>query len=245
MDLKLSGKTVLITGGSRGIGFACAMAFAGEGCAVHIASRSKESLEAARDKIRGRHNVPVEIHAADFSKGDTVRSVVDAVGHADILVNNAGAIPRGDIFSMTEPKWREAWELKVFGYINATRAMLEKMYARKKGAVVNIIGLAGESYNYDYVTGTMGNASLMALPAPWDRRASITVCGSWRSTRRPRAPTACSPCCAARPNRSSATLSAGPSSPSTCRSAAPPSPTRLPTSRCSWRRTAPAISAAW
>ena len=99
MDLKLSGKTVLITGGSRGIGFACAMAFASEGCAVHIASRSKESLESARDKIRARHNVPVEIHPADFSKGDTVRSVVDAVGHADILVNNAGAIPRGDIFA--------------------------------------------------------------------------------------------------------------------------------------------------
>ena len=90
-------------------------------------------------------------------------SVVEAVGHADILVNNAGAIPRGDIFSMTEPKWREAWELKVFGYINATRAMLEKMYARKKGAVVNIIGLAGESFNYDYVAGTMGNAGLMAF----------------------------------------------------------------------------------
>ena len=93
MDLKLSGRTVLITGGSRGIGFACAMAFAGEGCAVHIASRSKESLEAAREKIRGRHNVPVEIHVADLSKGDTARSLVEAVGHADILVNNAGAIP--------------------------------------------------------------------------------------------------------------------------------------------------------
>ncbi len=163
MDMKLSGKTVLITGGSRGIGFACAMGFAAEGCAVHIASRSKESLEAAREKIRARHNVPVEIHPADFSKGDTVRSVVEAAGHADILVNNAGAIPRGDIFGMTEPKWREAWELKVFGYINATRAMLEKMYARKKGVVVNVIGLAGESFNYDYVAGTMGNASLMAF----------------------------------------------------------------------------------
>src|ERR1700730_7923221 len=103
MDLKLSGRTVLITGGSRGIGFACAMAFAGEGCAVHIASRSKESLEAARDKTRSRHNVPVEIHAADFSKGDTVRSVVDAVGHADILVNNAGPIPRRAIFRITAP----------------------------------------------------------------------------------------------------------------------------------------------
>jgi NAD(P)-dependent dehydrogenase (short-subunit alcohol dehydrogenase family) len=163
MDLKLAGRTVLVTGGSRGIGFACAMAFAAEGCTVHIASRSRESLEGARDRIRGRHNVPVEIHVADLSKGDTARSLVEAVSHADILVNNAGAIPRGDIFAMTEAKWRESWELKVFGYINATRAMLEKMYARNKGAVVNIIGLAGESYNYDYVAGTMGNAGLMAF----------------------------------------------------------------------------------
>ena len=163
MDLKLSGKTVLITGGSRGIGFACAMGFAAEGCSVHIASRSKESLEAAREKIRARHNVPVEIHPADFSRGDTARAVVEAVGHADILVNNAGAIPRGDIFGMTEPRWRDSWELKVFGYVNATRAMLEKMYARKAGVVVNVIGLAGESFNYDYVAGTMGNAGLMAF----------------------------------------------------------------------------------
>jgi len=163
MDLKLTGKTVLITGGSRGIGFACAMGFAAEGCTVHIASRSKESLEAARDKIRARHNVPVEIHPADFSDGDTARRIVDAVGHADILVNNAGAIPQGDILSLTEPRWREAWDLKVFGYINATRAMLEKMYARKAGVVVNVIGLAGESYNYDYVAGTMGNAGIMAF----------------------------------------------------------------------------------
>jgi hypothetical protein len=163
MDLKLSGKAVLITGGSRGIGFACAMGFAAEGCTVHIASRSKESLEAAREKIRARHNVPVEIHPADFSDGDTARRIVEAVGHADILVNNAGAIPQGDIFGMTEPRWREAWDLKVFGYINATRAMLEKMYARKAGVVVNVIGLAGESFNYDYVAGTMGNAGIMAF----------------------------------------------------------------------------------
>jgi 3-oxoacyl-[acyl-carrier protein] reductase len=163
MDMKLSGKTVLITGGSRGIGFACAMGFAAEGCTVHIASRSQESLEAAREKIRARHNVPVETHPADFSNGDTARRVVEAVGHADILVNNAGAIPQGDIFGMTEPKWREAWDLKVFGYINATRAMLERMYARKAGVVVNVIGLAGESYNYDYVAGTMGNAGIMAF----------------------------------------------------------------------------------
>ena len=163
MDMKLAGKSVLITGGSRGIGFACAMGFAAEGCSIHIASRSKESLEAARDKIRARHNVPVEIYPADLAQGDTARALVEACADVDILVNNAGAIPRGDVLSMTEAKWREAWDLKVFGYVNCTRAMLEKFYARKKGVIVNIIGLAGESFNYDYVAGTMGNAGLMAF----------------------------------------------------------------------------------
>ena len=163
MDMKLAGKSVLVTGGSRGIGYACAMAFAAEGCSVHIASRSKESLEAAREKIRARHNVPVEIHVADLTRGDTARELIAKCSNVDILVNNAGAIPQGDVLAMTEPKWREAWELKVFGYINCTRAMLEKFYARKKGVIVNIIGLAGESYNYDYVAGSMGNAGIMAF----------------------------------------------------------------------------------
>ncbi|HYC63103.1 MAG TPA: SDR family oxidoreductase [Reyranellaceae bacterium] len=163
MDMKLAGKSVLVTGGSRGIGYACAMGFAAEGCSVHIASRSKESLEAAREKIRARHNVPVEIHVADLANGDTARALIDKCSNVDILVNNAGAIPQGDVISLTEPKWREAWDLKVFGYINCTRAMLEKFYARKKGVIVNIIGLAGESYNYDYVAGTMGNAGIMAF----------------------------------------------------------------------------------
>ena len=163
MDLKLSGRSVLITGGSRGIGFACAMGFAAEGCSVHIASRSKESLEAALEKIRARHNVPVEIHVADLARGDTARALVETCAGVDILVNNAGAIPRGDLFGMTEAKWREAWDLKVFGYVNCTRAMLAKFYPRKKGVVVNVVGLAGESFNYDYVAGTMGNAGLMAF----------------------------------------------------------------------------------
>jgi NAD(P)-dependent dehydrogenase (short-subunit alcohol dehydrogenase family) len=161
MDLHLSGRRVLITGGSKGIGYACAEAFAAEGCHIDIASRSPENLAAARDRLRARFNVPVQVHAVDLASPNAARSLVEACGEADILVNNAGAIPRGDLFAMDEAKWRAAWELKVFGYINATRAMLEKMYARKRGVIVNIIGLAGELPMYDYVTGSMGNASLM------------------------------------------------------------------------------------
>lgn len=163
MDMKLSGKTVLITGGSRGIGFACAMGFAAEGCAVHIASRSKESLESAREKIRARHNVPVEIHPADFSNGDTARSVVEAVGHADILVNNAGAIPGGDFLAVPEATLRAAWDLKLFGFIELARAYYARMKARKAGVILNIIGAAGERPDAGYIAGSTANAALMAF----------------------------------------------------------------------------------
>ena len=161
MDLQLTGRSVLITGGSKGIGYACAETFAAEGCHLHIASRSAENLAAARDRLRARFNVPVEIHPADLNSGDAARALVEACAGVDIMVNNAGAIPRGDLLAMDEAKWRAAWELKVFGYINMTRAMLEKMYARQRGVIINIIGLAGELPTYDYVTGSMGNASLM------------------------------------------------------------------------------------
>ncbi|TWT15076.1 SDR family oxidoreductase [Reyranella sp. CPCC 100927] len=161
MDMHLSGRTVLITGGSKGIGYACAEAFAAEGCQVHLVARGHENLTAARDRLRARFNVPVETHAVDLSDGNAARGLIETCADADILVNNAGAIPRGDVISMDEAKWRAAWDLKVFGYINTTRAMLEKMYARKRGVIVNIIGLAGEMPMYDYVTGSMGNASLM------------------------------------------------------------------------------------
>jgi len=163
MDMKLAGKSVLITGGSKGIGEACAMAFAAEGCAVHIASRSAENLAAARDRLRARHNVPVTTHVADLSNGDQARALVKACADADILVNNAGAIPRGDLETIEEPRWREAWDLKVFGYINTTRAMLSVMKARRHGVIVNIIGMAGDMMNYDYAAGSMGNASIMAF----------------------------------------------------------------------------------
>jgi len=163
MDLGLAGKSVLITGGSKGIGHACAMAFASEGCTVHIASRSAENLAGAAAEIRARHNVPVTTHVADLANGDAARALVAACADVDILVNNAGAIPRGDLETIDEARWRSAWDLKVFGYINTTRAMLSIMKARRHGVIVNIIGLAAEIMMYDYAAGSMGNAAIVAF----------------------------------------------------------------------------------
>jgi NAD(P)-dependent dehydrogenase (short-subunit alcohol dehydrogenase family) len=163
MDLGLAGRSALVTGASKGIGFACAWSLAREGCNVHLASRTAADLEKARAEIAGRFDVAVAIHPTDLSLGDNARALVDACRDVDILVNNAGAIPGGNIDAVGEPRWREAWDLKVFGYINTCRAALANMKARGGGVIVNVIGAAGERPSAGYIAGAGGNAALMAL----------------------------------------------------------------------------------
>ena len=159
MDLGLKGKAVLVTGGSKGIGFACAQSFAAEGCRVHIASRSRERLEAAAKSL-GKE---AQIHVADLRDGAALRALAAACAHVDILVNNAGDIPGGTIEAIDEAKWRHAWELKVFGYVNLTRELFARMKARKSGVIVNVIGMAAEHPSFEYVCGSMANAGLGAF----------------------------------------------------------------------------------
>jgi NAD(P)-dependent dehydrogenase (short-subunit alcohol dehydrogenase family) len=163
MELGLSGKTVLVTGASKGIGKAVARGFISEGCTVHLVSRSPENLEAAAADIAGGDRARVHLHAKDLSESQSVGELREAVGTPDILVNNAGAIPAGDVQGVDEARWREAWDLKVFGYINMTRAFLEAMEKRGSGVIVNVTGLAADRTDANYVAGTTGNAGLNAF----------------------------------------------------------------------------------
>ncbi len=163
MDLNLRGKLALVTGASKGIGLACARQLAEEGCHLHLASRTKADLERARETIQARHNVSVTIHAIDLRDGDAARSLASACSDIDILVNNAGAIPAGDLQAIDEARWRDAWDLKVFGYINLCRAAYPAMKVRGGGVIVNVLGAAGERPTWGYVAGSAGNASLMAF----------------------------------------------------------------------------------
>ena len=164
MDLTLSGKKVLITGGSQGIGYACAEIMAAEGCStIHIAARTKDHLEKAKQTIESKYNTSVEIYPIDLSIGDNARSLAAACSDIDILVNNAGAIPNGDLLKNDEEIWRNAWDLKVFGYINLCRAVYPNFKKKGKGVIINIIGTGGERPSFFYITGGAGNASLMAF----------------------------------------------------------------------------------
>ena len=153
MDLGLQEKNVLITGASKGIGLACARRFAAEGCNLHLAARTEADLNQAREKIREHTDVGVSIHPVDLSVGDDARKLIESQPDLDILVNNAGAIPNGFITDIEEARWREAWDLKVFGYINTCRVAYKNMQARGGGVIINIIGAAGEKPSAGYITG--------------------------------------------------------------------------------------------
>jgi NAD(P)-dependent dehydrogenase (short-subunit alcohol dehydrogenase family) len=163
MDLGMNGKKVLITGASQGIGEGLAKAFAEEGCDVHLVARSADRLETIKAEILAKHPVNVTIQPLDMTQKGAIAQVVEAAGDIDILVNNAGVIPSGSLWDIDEQKWRDGWELKVFGYINLTREVYARMKQRGGGAIINNIGNGGEVFDPKYVAGTTGNASLMAF----------------------------------------------------------------------------------
>ena len=163
MELGLRGRKALVTGASKGIGRACAEALAEEGCDVVLVARTAADLETARAAIVAKHNIAVRCYPLDLSDSRNVDKLAAECPDTDILINNAGAIPGGDIAQIDEARWRAAWDLKVFGYINMTRRFYALMAARKQGVIINIVGAAGENPDFDYIAGSSGNASLMAL----------------------------------------------------------------------------------
>lgn len=163
MELGLAGRKVLITGASKGIGFACAEVFAAEGANVIMVARDVARLEAAAADLKGRRQGPVEIAAADLSLEPDREALWANHRDVDILVNNAGAIPGGGLLDLSMETWEQAWSLKVMGYVHLTKLALAAMKERGAGVIVNIIGMAGRSPRYNYVCGGAGNAALMAF----------------------------------------------------------------------------------
>jgi 3-oxoacyl-[acyl-carrier protein] reductase len=113
--------------------------------------------------VEDKYQAKVAHHSVDLTVHDDLERLAAACSDIDILINNAGSIPGGTLLEIDEKKWRQAWELKVFGYINLTRLIYESMIRRRSGVVVNIIGLGGERHRPQYIAGCSGNSALMAF----------------------------------------------------------------------------------
>jgi NAD(P)-dependent dehydrogenase (short-subunit alcohol dehydrogenase family) len=163
MDLGLRERIVLITGGSRGIGLACARAFLQEGARVAIASRSREHLDGAAKAL-----VPLgraAVFVADLARPDDALSLAGRVekqiGPIDILINSAGAAKRYAPDKLSIDAWHAAMDAKYFTYIHAMEVVLGGMRERRRGAVVNIIGMGGKMAGPSHLPGGAANSALM------------------------------------------------------------------------------------
>jgi 3-oxoacyl-[acyl-carrier protein] reductase len=163
MDLNLAGKTALITGASKGIGRAIAVALAQEGCDLILVARDGEALNTLKAELLRRFSCSVAVFSGDLSQSADQDKLHETHGEIDILVNNAGAIPAGSLDAADEDQWRRAWDLKVYGYINLCRLYLTALQRRGSGVIVNVIGNSGERVNPNYIMGSSGNAALMAM----------------------------------------------------------------------------------
>lgn len=163
MDLQLRGKRILITGASQGIGEGLAQVFAEEGCDLHLVARSGAKMQALAENLRRDHGIQAVIQEQDIAADGAAENILRAAGTIDVLVNNAGAIPGGDLWQVDAPAWRKGWEVKVFGYIDLCREFYASMKTAGGGVILNNIGNGGENFDFRYIAGSTGNASLMAF----------------------------------------------------------------------------------
>lgn len=163
MDLELKGKQALVTGGSRGIGFAIADRLMAEGCTVCLVARDAARLAAAADKLKARHGNAPLVHAADLSINAGVETVYPLIESVDILVNSAGDVPRGSLLDLSTPKLRAAFDVKLFATLALCREALARMAAHGGGVIVNIIGTSGEFPAPRAIPTTTVNGALIAF----------------------------------------------------------------------------------
>lgn len=169
MDLELGGKTAIITGGSRGIGKACARELALEGVDVAIVARGMEALKATAQELAketGRKIVPI---TADTTNDEAVKAMVEqaanALGHIDILVNSAakagGFAPEPRLPEVTDEAFWDDMNTKVMGYLRCAREVAPYMQRQRWGRIINISGLGAR--NSGSILGSMRNVSVVAM----------------------------------------------------------------------------------
>jgi 3-oxoacyl-[acyl-carrier protein] reductase len=160
--IDLSGKSAVVTGGSRGIGRAIVLRLATQGADVAFSYRGNEAAanETAREvEAKGRTALAVQGDATDPAAAEAlVKAALDAFGKIDILVNNAGITRDGLIMRMTPEIFRDVLETNLFGAFYATKAVTRPMLKARAGRIINITSVSGQA-------GQMGQANYSSAKA--------------------------------------------------------------------------------
>ena len=166
MDLGLKGKSVLVTGGNRGIGLAIALAFAGEGANVVVCGRDKAALAEAEAKLKATgvkaKAISVDLFTAEGCK-TAVQTAVDAHGGLDVLVNNASTSVSGNIETLDDEGLMERLQGKTLAYMRCTRAALPHLRKAGRGRVICIGGTALRHAAATALPSALGNSALTAF----------------------------------------------------------------------------------
>ncbi len=167
MDIRLDGKTALITGGSKGLGLAMATLFAASGADVAIVARRPEALEEAKRAIAATAKGKVVTVAADVAKADAVKRAFDAaaeqLGQIDILVNNAGTSQTGKFEDITDEVWQADLDLKLFAAIRLARLAMPGMQQRRWGRIINVLNIGAKAPRAGGAPTVVSRAAGMAL----------------------------------------------------------------------------------
>lgn len=142
MDLGLKNKVVIVSGASRGLGFATALSFAKEGAKVAICSREKNHIEAAADRIQSLTDTEILAFPADMRDPQSIQSFIDRVvekwGTIHICISNAGGPPSARFMEASDELWQQSFNLTLMSAIRLSRAVIPYMQKQQWGRIIHL-----------------------------------------------------------------------------------------------------------
>ena len=167
MDIRLDGRTALITGGSEGLGKGMAIKFAGSGADVAILARRQDVLDAAVAEIDAAGPGKVAAISCDLldagATADAFATAEGALGKIDIVVNNAGTSRAGPFLTITDEEWHDDFELKLFAAVRLCRLAIPAMQSRKWGRIINVLNIGGKAPGANGAPTAVARAAGLAL----------------------------------------------------------------------------------